>query len=102
MTHLGPATDAAQLYGRNESGTVDGLPARCPARTNERLSAEGLSTSRSREVEPVKDRVRRVLTPEQRDLLKKQIDARVRERLVRRGERRTELPDLSHLSRKKP
>jgi hypothetical protein len=42
------------------------------------------------------------LTPEQRDLLKKQIDARVRDRLVRRGERRTELPDLSHLSRKKP
>ena len=50
----------------------------------------------------MKDRVRRVLTPEQRDLLKKQIDARVRERLVRRGEGRTELPDLSHLSRKKP
>jgi hypothetical protein len=50
----------------------------------------------------VKDRVRRVLTPEQRDLLKRQIDARVRERVVRRGERRTELPDLSHLSRKKP
>jgi len=55
-----------------------------------------------REVEPVKDRVRRILTPEQRDLLKKQIDARVRERVVRRGERRTGLPDLSHLSRKKP
>ena len=85
-----------------ESGTVEGLPARCPTRINERLSAEGLSTSRSREVEPVKDRVRRVLTPEQRDLLKKQIDARVRERVVRRGERRTGLPDLSHLSRKKP
>ena len=50
----------------------------------------------------MKDRVRRVLTPEQRDLLKKQIDARVRERVVRRGERRTGLPDLSHLSRKKP
>ena len=51
---------------------------------------------------PVKNRVPRVLTPQQRDLLKKQIDARVRERLTRRGESRNALPDLSHLSRKKP
>jgi hypothetical protein len=32
------------------------------------------------------------LTPEQRDLLRKQIDARVRERLSERGERRIASP----------
>ncbi len=33
-----------------------------------------------------------LLTPEQRDLLRKQIDARVRERLAARGERRIASP----------
>ena len=33
-----------------------------------------------------------LLTPEQRDLLRKQIDARVRERLAERGERRIASP----------
>lgn len=61
-----------------------------------------LDSRPNEEAKPVRNRARRVLTPEQRDLLKKQIDARVRERLVRRGEQRATLPDLSHLSRKKP
>src|SRR5262245_42943140 len=100
------SSDGAQTSSTvvTKSATAVLIP-RCRPAPNERLSAgEGLSNSRSKaRVEPVKTRPPRALTSEQRDLLKKQIDVRVRERLARRGQQRTPaLPDLSHLSRKKP